>query len=46
MTTAPARRLAELIPGAQLRILEGQRHCPHLESTEALEAVEELLAAD
>ena len=41
-----ARRLAELIPSAQLRILEGQRHCPHLESTEALEAVEELLAAD
>ncbi len=41
-----ARQLAELIPSAQRRILEGQRHCPHLESTEALEAVEELLAAD
>lgn len=41
-----ARRLAELIPASQLRILEGQRHCPHLESMEALEAVEELLAAD
>lgn len=33
-----ARRIAELIPGAQLRILAGQRHCPHLESTEAVEA--------
>lgn len=40
-----ARRIAELVPAAQLRILEGQRHCPHLESTEAMAAVEEFLAA-
>lgn len=41
-----ARRLAELISGSRLRILEGQRHCPHLESTEAMDAVGEFLTAD
>ncbi|UQN16003.1 alpha/beta fold hydrolase [Gulosibacter sp. ACHW.36C] len=43
---ASARELAQRIPHAELQLIPGQLHCPHLESAAAQDLVEAFLHAD